>query len=171
MMKNMKKGWISAIALLLGAICLLCSCNTEGGTPETPMPSGYGVVINEVTIEIDAVAEPVLDAMGERESYDESPTCAFEGMDKVYGYGSFEIKTYTLGGVEYIHSIYLLDDTWSTREGLTIGDSRDKAEKLYGEFGIATDAGLMYDLGDVRLTILLNTDGKVTNIQYVKEEN
>ena len=54
--------------------------------------------------------------LGEPMHYFEAPSCAFEGMDKIYSYSGFEFTTYTKDNVDYIASIVFLDDTVTTRE-------------------------------------------------------
>ena len=161
----MKKIVCFALALLmLLGICALTSCN--GGQDEK---TTYGVTLNGVMIEINAEAEPILSALGAWKDYDASPTCAFEGEDKVYGYGSFEIHTYTLGGKDYVHSVYLLDDSHTTRKGITIGSKSSAVTASYGQPTKTTDGALIYEGDGMTLSFLLRDD-RVTNIQYVKAE-
>lgn len=152
-----------ALAMML-CVCAFTSCN--GDQPEQVT---YGAVVNGVAIEIDAEAAAILASLGEWKTYDASPTCAFEGEDKIYGYGSFEIRTYTLGGKDYIHSVYLLDDSQQTKKGITIGSKESAVTGSYGKPSKTTDGALIYDGEGMTLSFLLR-DGTVTNIQYVKSE-
>ena len=152
-----------AMAMML-CICVLTSC--DEGSPEK---NTYGVTVNGVAIEIDAEAAAILSALGEWKTYDASPTCAFEGEDKVYGYGSFEIRTYTLGGKDYIHSVYLLDDSLTTQKGITIGSKSSAVTGSYGKPSKTTEGALIYDGEGMTLSFLIRDD-VVTNIQYVKSE-
>lgn len=156
----MKKG--IALILTLALLCLLCACDAGENTAKT-----YAVTLKSVQIKIDAEADSVLQAVGEWTTYDESPSCAFEGLDKIYGYGAFDILTYPLNGKDYVSGIYLNDDTYTTEEGITVGAMREAVIQTYGEADSKSDTYLRYEGDGMSLTFLLK-DGRVTNIQYVK---
>ena len=50
-------------------------------------------------------AASVLNVLGEPLTYLEAPSCAFQGTDRIYGFGSYEITTYEKDGKEYIYDI------------------------------------------------------------------
>ena len=160
----MKKNLCFLLALLM--LAAFCSCG-EG----VSQGKEYEAIVNGVEINIDAKAEPILESLGAHTSYDQSPTCAFEGFDKVYGYGGFEIETYTLDDVDYIRAVHLLSDEHETKKGISVGDSSEDVEKAYGEPSSKTATAMTYQGGGMKLTFLLR-DGKVTHIRYLKiEEN
>ena len=70
---------------LLGLLALLCLAGC--GTGETG-ESGFLFTYNGCTIAMNGAAAPVIAALGEPESYTEAASCAFDGLDKTYGYGS-----------------------------------------------------------------------------------
>ncbi len=152
------------LSLLLALLMLLAFCAC---TPEPPAAKPYGATINGVNIELDAEANPLLLRLGTHSTYDQSPTCAFEGYDKVYGYGSFEVETYTLGGIDYIRAVHLLDDTQATRKGISVGATVEAVKEAYGDPSRETSLGLMYTSEETVLEFLIR-DGKVTNINYRK---
>lgn len=155
------------LSLMLSLLMLLSAAWLIACDGEQPQKTTYGVTLGSVPIEIDAEAEAILASLGAWKTYDASPTCAFEGEDKVYGYGSFDVQTYTSAGKDYIHSIYLLDDTYATREGISVGSTRDAVIAAYGEPNEQTASSLTYRADGMTLSFLLR-DGTVTNIQYVK---
>ena len=156
----MKKG--IALMLMLALLCMLCAC--DGGED---IKKSYAVTLNDVKVKIDAEADSVLSALGEWTTYDESPSCAFEGLDKIFGYGAFDILTYPLNGKDYVSGIYLNDDTYTTEEGIAVGAMREAVIEAYGEPDSQSDSYLCYEGDGMSLTFLLK-DGRVTNIQYVK---
>ncbi len=106
-------------------------------------------------------------AIGEGSSYYEAASCAFEGeMDKTYGYGSFQIVTYPTDGEDWISYIQLLDDTISTPEGVTIGDSADEVIAAYGEDYTESGSMMVYEADDMQLCFLIS-GGEVSSIQYL----
>ena len=161
-MKFQKYVSLVLAVLMLLSMGTLASC--DGGENEK---TTYGVTLGTVSVEIDAEAEAILAALGAWKTYDASPTCAFEGEDKVYGYGSFDIQTYTADGKDYIHSIYLLDDAYATRKGISVGSTREAVITAYGDPNEESATALTYNADGMVLSFLLR-DGTVTNIQYVK---
>ena len=127
------------------------------------------ILIENTTVPIDGEAAAILASLGNAKSYDESPSCAFEGMDKIYVYNGFRIQTYTLSGKDYIRSIELLDDTYATPEGIMIGASLEAVIAAYGTPAKQTETGLQYVQNEPGITLqFLIRDGKVTNVQYFK---
>lgn len=68
--------------------------------------------------------EPLVKKLGDADNYFESDSCAFQGKDKVYTYGSVKITTYPKDNKDYVYTIELLDDTVSTPEGISIGSDK-----------------------------------------------
>ena len=107
--------------------------NDAGGQQEEAVDSykGYAFIYNGVVIEMDADAAPIVEQLGEPDAYFEAPSCAFEGIDKIYTYGSFELDTYPTKDKDYVSAIILKDDIITTTEGIGIGESVDKMEEVY----------------------------------------
>ncbi|MBQ8431914.1 MAG: hypothetical protein IJX28_03425 [Clostridia bacterium] len=155
---------IVAVLILLSTVCfLLVGCGTEG----TAQDVTYTFAVGSTTVAIDAPAASLLEALGAWSDYAESPSCAFEGMDKVYTYASFELETYCLGGVDYIAAVHLLDDSVTTRKGIRIGSTAQEVLDAYGTPASQSDAAIVYTATGMKLQFLLR-DGVVTNIQYLK---
>ena len=132
---------------------------------ETPSYKGYAYIYNDVVIEIDADAAPIIEALGEADSYFESPSCAFEGIDKMYTYGSIEVDTYPMEDKDYISSIIFKDDSITTLEGVGIGDSFDKVKEVYGEDGTGEGGMMVYEKDAVKLCFIIQDD-TVAAIEY-----
>lgn len=109
---------------------------------------------------------PLLDYIGEADSYFEAASCAFDGLDKTYTYGDVEIITYPDGDVDHISSIRLLSDAVATPEGVTIGSSRDEVAAAYGEDCEALGDQYTCEDGDTMLNILFQDD-KVISVEYI----
>lgn len=94
----------------------------------------------------------------EPESTYEVPSCAIEGMDVVYNYGTFEITVFDDGTKGVIYSIYMIDANTPTNEGLYMGDGADTVLSLYG--GEYTEDGTQwtYVKGDTMLCVIYNND-------------
>ena len=161
----MKK--IFAFMLALSLLLCLTACDT----PESPQPSNdpvqdsFSFTYKETKIALNAPAEAIIAALGEPSSYDESTSCAFEGLDKVYGYPSIYIQTYPLCGKDYIYGFWFVDDLVANDEGLFIGASLADVQALYGTDGYNGTDTYQIKKGSGALTILLEND-VVTSIQY-----
>lgn len=127
---------------------------------------GYIFISKDVVIEMDAEAEPVIEALGEPLSYFEAASCAFEGLDKIYTYSGFEINTYPGKDKDYISSVIIKDDSVTTVEGVTIGDSKEKMEQAYGTQCTVEENLYIYEKDDMKLRFIVK-DGVIEAIEYV----
>ena len=127
---------------------------------------GFVFTYKGTDIQIDALVDPIVTALGEADSYFESESCAFQGLDKVYTYGSVVISTYPLDGVDYVYSIELKDDTVETPEGIYIGSAKADVDAAYGTPDSQTDSAYIYTKGNSQLNIIFNGDA-VASIIYI----
>ena len=141
----------------------------QEGTEDAEAADQYTFVYKGTNISVKADAAPILEVLGEPKSYTEETSCAFDGLDKNYTFTSFILTTYPDGELDRVNSVTLLDDTVNTKDGICIGDSKEKVEEVYGaESFDGIHAYIMEEDGgdgDARLTIILDGD-KVSSIQY-----
>ncbi len=143
------KRWV----LLLLCLALLCAgCGKETNRED------FRFTYREAEIGINAEAGPVLYRLGEPVQCTQSPSCAFEGMDTTYYHGGIYLTTATVEGTERIIRAWFADDTVCTGEGLKIGDSRDRAQELYGPEGFREDEIWEAVRGNTRLVITFAED-------------
>lgn len=126
---------------------------------------GYVFRTGDIVVEMDAEAAPVLEKLGEPNSYFEAPSCAFEGIDKMYTYSSFELDTYPTGDKDYISALIFKDDSITTPEGVGIGDSREKLTEAYGGEGTEEQGMTVYRKDDMKLCFILQNDS-IVSIEY-----
>lgn len=173
------------IAVLLLAVLLLAGCapgKEENPTTSAPvqanstqsvqtepsqMPApeekkGFSVTFRGTDITLGTPMEPVLTALGEPTGYTEQTSCAFEGLDKTYYYGSLYVQTNPAPEGDRIGAVWFADDSVSTDEGIYIGADRAAVEKAYGSF---TGDACTLDRDGQRLMILLE-NGVVSSVQY-----
>lgn len=157
------------ISLILALTMVLCLSACGGGEAETTAPKanepGYTFVANGTEIAMTANAASIVEALGEPKTYTEEASCAFEGLDKTYFYGSFFMTTYPVGEEDFVYSLWLVDDTLSTPEGICIGSSKADVEAAYGADGYNGTNGYVFTKGASKLTIILDGD-TVSSIQY-----
>ncbi len=101
----------------------------------------------------------------EPESLYQVPSCAIEGTDNLYNYGSFELTAFNDGTGEVIYSILLLDPNAATPEGLALGDEAGKVTDLYGSGYTQEGTARVYPGENGRLYIILQNDA-VASIEY-----
>jgi hypothetical protein len=132
----------------------------------TPQTKGFIFTHNGITIAIDTDFAPALAALGEPRSYFEAPSCAFEGLDKMYTFNGFEIDTYPHDDIDLVSAIVFKDDTVSTDEGLYIGKTRADMEATYG-IGHQNDNGeIVYQKDNMKLCFILDSDNNIISIEY-----
>ncbi len=137
---------------------------TEASTKEADASANWVFKKDGVTIELNAPAEPVIQALGAAQNTYEAPSCAFDGMDVIYVYPGYEVLTYAKDGNAIISGVVLRDDTVSTPEGAYIGMTKADVENLYGQKA-NTAGSLQVDKGNCTLLFIF-TDEAVTSIQY-----
>lgn len=159
----MKKLWI--YFLLAAMILSFVACKKDDTKPEEA-EKVYTFTSGTTKIAMNADVAPILAALGEWRDYDESTSCAFEGLDKIYVYPGFEIYTYPMNGKDFVSSVRLYDDTVATEEGIRVGVTKDAVIATYGTPTQTFDTNLTYEVKGMYLQFSLE-DGVVTSIEYV----
>ena len=151
-------------SFLLAAIMLfgLIGC---GSTDIDPQEENFSFTYNGTKITLGAEAAPIIEASGEPTSNTEEPSCAFDGMDKTYYYGSFYLSTYPLDGKDYVYSIWFADDSVATNDGIRIGAVKAQVEAIYGADCFNGTNVYTQTQRNSKLTILVE-DGIVNSIHY-----
>lgn len=135
---------------------------------KTKEPSGYAFQYNGVSIYMNVDAAPIVDALGEPSNYFEAESCAFKGLDKTYTYPGFEITTYPLDDKDYISSVYLMDDTVSTPEGVYLGATFDDMKAAYGDNYIESSGSYTYIKDESKLQFIVMND-EIISITYLAD--
>lgn len=186
----MKKFTAILVSLILGLSLVSCSSGDEGNSPEVVATGAqateanlngdsseeqgsteaesfntYVFQYNGTTATVDMRADAVISGFGEGYTYFESNSCAFQGMDKVYTYTSFLVRTYPMDDVDYILSIELRDDSVSTPEGIYIGSSEADVRAIYGDPTSEGTGGIEYTQDNCTLSFVI-VDGNVSAISY-----
>ncbi len=153
------------LACLLVLTCMsFCACggDTTGDSNQdvnqeqnNTNETSYIFTYEGVDVSVNEDISAVLAKLGEPVSYYEAASCAFEGLDKIYTYSSFQIDTYPIDGVDMLASIYFLDDLVETPEGLSLYMTKDDMIAAYGE---PTEVN-----GTLRFII---DDGEIISIEY-----
>lgn len=132
---------------------------------DSPAEAGFVFNYNGTDIIMNAPAADIVAALGEPKSYTEEASCAFEGLDKTYYYGSFYLQTYPMEDADYVYCMWLVDDSVSTPEGIYIGAPEAQVEAAYGADSYNGTNAYMVTKGDSKLTVIIE-NGVVSSIQY-----
>ena len=143
------------LIFMLVACMILCFAGCQSGNGGETQPAN-----NQTAEQIFSFK-----ALGEPMKYTESASCAFDGLDKSYYYGSFYLETYPQGDKDFVYGWWFADDSVSTPEGIYIGAAQADVEKAYGAENFNGTNAFSVKKGNGTLTIILDK-GLVTSIQY-----
>lgn len=172
---------IILIIIAAAAVFALAAC---GGNQEpsqispgnpTPTPTtapaqagtqtGFAFAISGHTIHMDANMGDVLDMLGEPLGIFEAPSCAFDGIDRIFQFPTIQIHTYPLDDQDFVHTIMIRDDSVATVGGIFLGSSFDDLMAAYGD-GYSQEAGMFtFTRGRTTLSFLVEND-MVVSILY-----
>ncbi|MCQ2427831.1 MAG: hypothetical protein MJ137_05455 [Clostridia bacterium] len=104
-------------------------------------------------------------AAGKAVSYEESNSCAYLGLDKIWVYSGYTIYSYPKDGVDYLLQLVFTDDSVKTDEGISIGMTADEVKTAYGNDYASIGEAMVYTKGVTSLKFGIK-DGKVTQVIY-----
>ena len=164
------KTYVKVLAALMAMLMMisLASCGSEVSEEpqETQRVEEWSMNVNGVEL---YVGMDMPENLGEPNNYFESASCAIQGLDKDYTYGSILVRTEDDGKTERIVALTILDDGAATTLGVTIGDSRDKVVGAHSTPKSETETALIYAAGEGVIAKFLLRDGVVTSITYTVE--
>ena len=149
---------------LLAAVMLLSLAGCGSADPD-PQEKEHSFTHNGTQIRLGSEAAPIIDALGGPISYTEGPSCAFDGVDKTYYFGSFYLSTYPMDGKDYVYELWFADDGVVTDEGIGIGSSRSQVEDAYGKDHFDGTNSFILTKGQSRLVILIEEE-TVSSVRY-----
>ncbi|MBQ7320804.1 MAG: hypothetical protein IJW99_01780 [Clostridia bacterium] len=166
------KKYVKTVTAMLAVLMLMTSMFACGSgeaevTHETQRVEEWSLNVNgkELYVGMDMPKD-----LGEPTSYFEAASCAIQGLDKDYTYGSILVKTEDDGKTERIVGLTILDDGAATTMGVTIGDSRDKVVGAHSTPKSESETALVYAAGVGVIAKFLLRDGVVTSITYTLGE-
>lgn len=108
----------------------------EPGCPQCTSPeeeiSGFSFQFRDTIIQLNQNMSCLLDILGQPLSIHETPSCAFDGYDRIFIYPGVQFHTFPVGDDDFIQIISLWDDGLPTREGVFIGSGWDAVIAAYG---------------------------------------
>lgn len=138
---------------------------TDSTSDSSAESADYYFAADDLDIHMNDAMAPILEKLGEPNFYFEAPSCAFEGMDRIYTYNGFEIYTYMENDTEYVFSIVFTDDSRKTREGAGLGTTLAELEQMYGTGYEQNFEQYTYYTDVCRLSFILENDA-VISVEY-----
>ena len=127
----------------------------------------FAFKMGDVLIEMDKDIEDVLEKLGEPQGIFEQESCAFDGIDRIFGYPGVQIHTYPKGDRDFIHTVSLRDDSHKTTEGgIRNGDDIQKALDAYGDDYTYNTGVYKYTRGLTTLEFFTEDDTIIRGITY-----
>ena len=107
----------------------------------------------------------ILNGIGDPTSYEESPSCLYQGLDKDYTYPGFKLRTYPENEVDYVLNVCFTDDSVATPEGIMLGSTRSEVINAYGSSFTDQNGNVVYVKGNTELRFRFDGDS-VSAIEY-----
>ena len=177
---------IKIFALIMIVIMLFAGCGSNPGNvnpsptesniatpgnnetkPAVEEKSKYYFEYNGTAIYMNDEAKPLLDAWGEPQNYFESPSCAFQGIDRTYSYSGFDLYTYTDENDENerVFTVVFMNDGVETKEGITLGNKLEDIISKYGDNSTKEGEKYTYTDSNTTLSFVLE-NGEVVDVSY-----
>lgn len=131
---------------------------------ETVPEEVFAFVVKGISIPMDGESADLVDQLGDYEYY-EAPSCAFQGLDKIYTYHGFTVYTYEADGTDHVSSVVLTDDSVTTPEGIAIGFGLDEVLAAYGDGYTTNGSAYIYTKGKTTLSFILQNE-QISSIEY-----
>ena len=139
----------------------------ENNGNDDPLPQQvFSFKMGDVLIEMGQDINYVLDRAGEPTGVFEAPSCAFDGIDRIFAYPGIQIYTYPDGDNDFIHTIAFFDDSIRTTEGgIRLGSSLQAVFDVYGDEFEYDSSMYTFRRGLTKLEFLVEDD-MVMGISY-----
>ena len=157
------------IIIIIGIISILiltgCNKQEQEGTIQTSQENTEKFSVEYNGVQVVPGTEFNAETIGEEAEFSEIPSCAFAGTDKVYTYAGMEITVATIDSKDKVYSVYFIDASVETEEGVKITDSKEKmiekSSTVKSIFkNIANPAFEIFYIGNGKATIYDHSEGE-----------
>lgn len=129
----------------------------------------YSFETEEIEISMSQDVSSILSQLGKAENYYEAQSVKHQGKEKVFTYKGFELSTYPSGGVDYVRSIWFLDEETATKEGIHIGSTIQEMKEAYGDDCTEEKGSYIYTSEGTVLTFYTKKD-RISGVEYKAAE-
>lgn len=169
-------------SVLLTTLCagllalLMTGCNSDRTEKDTDADtlsetqeqavSACSYTFEDTLIVVGEDFSKALTALGDPVEYVEAASCYYDGMDKVYTYEGFEVRTYPDKDADLVQDICISDASWQTAEGITVGSALEDVIAVYGEDYVLNGKMYRYYFDDTHYRYFFIMDGAVKYFGY-----
>ena len=139
--------------------------SAASGSAAAGNPDAYVFRAGSVEIPVSVKAAPVLASLGEEKGYFEAESCAGLGTERYYIYSGYQVMTVEYYDEVVIGSVYLMDDTVSTPEGISLGASEADVTRVYGDADLGAGNEYTYVKGNCNLVFVFS-GGVLMSVEY-----
>ena len=139
--------------------------NEPANPTSTPTEAEFTFPFNGTVINLNQNMAEILDTLGEPSGVRQTPSCAFDGYDRIFGFGAINIHTYPVGDEDFIQIISIRDDSVTTPGGIRLGNSWGAVLDAYGTDYVQDFSKHTFTQGDTTLSFFVE-DGIVVEITY-----
>ena len=111
----------------------------------------------------------VIGRLGEARFVQSSPSCAFDGEERIYHYTDFDVYTSYENGRETVERVVITGNTVATERGIRVGDSLYDVVRSYGRDYEKKGENIEYDGEQCDMQFFFK-DGIVTSIRYLADD-
>lgn len=133
--------------------------------PPEGVASGFTLPKNDAIIYLNQNMADALAILGSPIGVHETPSCAFDGIDRIFGFPGLQIHTYPIREQDFIQIIRFTDDSIRTSEGIFLGSSWSNVLAAYGNDYVQDFDWFTFRRGYTSLTFVVR-DGTVMEILY-----
>ena len=174
--------------LLLACLLFITACATETESIPPAQPEYIPVMVVETPPTVNEIEpQPVIDVfyfnfmghtlhlnqdmedifvfLGEPSGMRQTPSCAFDGYDKIFGFGAINVHTYPQGDEDFVQVISIRDDSVTTVNGIRLGDSLEDVIAAYGDNFTRDFDMYIFTKSDTTLSFFIEGD-MVVEITY-----
>ena len=129
-------------------------------------PPAFSFKIGDVIIDLDENINDIIRIAGEPIADFEMPSCAFDGMDRVFRYPGADLYTYPMGDDDFVYTIVFFDHTARTAEGnIHLGSSLQAVLDAYGD-DYEYETGMFSFIRGLTVLEFMTSDDTVIGISY-----
>jgi len=95
--------------------------------------SGFSLPLRGTVVHMNQDIAEVITALGEPLGVHISPSCAFDGYDRIFLFPGVQIHTFPQGERDFVHIISVMDDSVVTEGGIFLGSEWHDVLDAYGQ--------------------------------------
>lgn len=158
---------ISLLLVIVMALLVGCGKNQNNKDVEEQVEVAY--TINDVTVVPGTEFDLIKESFGEPIEYSEAVSCYFDGMDKMFKYEGFEVRTYPKDGKDYIQDLCISSDKYKTDKNISVGSSIEEIMTAYGKGYTQTGSMYKYSVEDKKYIYFFLLNDSVKYFGYAIE--